>query len=119
MTTGEIISVAVSAIVTIVVGIIVWILKSYIADLKKYREERETKEQAKEELMLGLTRVSLLENYYKCEKQGYYPLKDREVYGTLFEAYKVNGGNGVIDQIAVNIRELPMLPPSERGDEQI
>ena len=113
MTTAEIVSIIVSAVVTIITGVIVWVLKGYISDMKKYREEREKKEQAKDDLLLGLARVSLIENYYKCEEQGYYSTTEREVYGKLFEAYRINGGDGVIDQLAPKIRELPIMPPNK------
>lgn len=111
MTTAEIIAIVVSAIVTVITGIVVFVLKGYITDIKKYRDERERKEQAKDDLLLGLARVSLIENYYKCEKQGYYSTTDREVYGKLFEAYKINGGDGVIDQLAPKLRALPTSNP--------
>ena len=113
MTTAEIVSIIVSAVVTIITGVIVWVLKGYISDMKKYREEREKKEQAKDDLLLGLARVSLIENYYKCEEQGYQSTPEREVYGKLFEAYRINGGDGVIDQLAPKIRELPIMPPNK------
>lgn len=104
---GEIVSVAVSAIVTIVTGIILFVLKANISELKKYRNERERKEAAKDELLLGMSRVMLIENYNRCEEKGYYSTEDREVYGKLFEAYRINGGDGVIDQLAPKLRNLP------------
>ena len=107
MPTGEIISVSVSALVTIVTGVILFILKANISDLKKYRNERERKEQAKDELILGMARVMLIENYNRCEEKGFYTTDEREVYGKLFEAYRINGGDGVIDQLAPKLRNLP------------
>lgn len=107
MPVGEIISVAVSALVTVVTGIILFILKSNISDLKKFKDEREKKESAKDELILGMARVMLIENYNRCEEKGYYTTDEREVYGKLFEAYRINGGDGVIDQLAPKLRNLP------------
>ena len=107
MTTGEIIAVIVSALVTIISGVVLYILKGYITDLKKYRNEREKKEKAKDELVLGIARVMLLENYHDCEKKGFYSMADREVYGKLFAAYKASDGNGIIDQLAPKLREMP------------
>ena len=106
MTVGEIIAVIVSALVTIISGIALYILKGYISDLKKYRNEREAKEKAKDDLVLGIARVMLLENYRDCEKKGFYSMEDREVYGKLFVAYQASGGNGVIDQLAPKLREM-------------
>ena len=110
MPLGEIISVAVSAFVTIVTGVILFVLKANISDLKKYREERENKEKAKDELVLGMARVMLIENYNRCEEKGYYSTEEREVYRKLFDAYTINGGDGVIDQLAPKLRALPTKP---------
>ena len=107
MPVSEIISVTVSALVTVVTGVILFILKQNITDLKKYRLEREKKEEAKDDLLLGMARVMLIENYNRCEEKGYYTTDEREVYGKLFEAYRINGGDGVIDQLAPKIRSLP------------
>ena len=124
MALSEIISLGVGGLMTIVTGIVLYILKGYIADLKRYRSDREEREreleqkqQAKDELLLGMARVALLENYQKCEQKGYYSLEDREVYGKLFDAYVTNGGDGVIDQIAPKIRSLPTTPPNHQGDD--
>lgn len=107
MTPGEVIAIVVSALVTVITGVVLFVLKGYITDLKKYRSEREIKERAKDELVLGMARVMLLENYWKCEERGYYSMEDREVYGKLFSAYRASGGNGIIDQLAPKLREMP------------
>ena len=116
MSTSEIIALAAGGLMTVVTGVILFILKGYISDLKKYRMEREEKEQAKDDLLLGIARVMLLETYNKCEEKGYYSLDDREVYGKLFDAYRLNGGDGVIDQLAPKIRSLPTKLPDNQGD---
>lgn len=110
MTPGEIITIVVSALVTIVTGVLTFVLKGYITDLKKYRSEREAKEVAKDELILGMARVMLLENYEKCEAKGYYSMSDKEVYGKLFKAYRASGGNGIIDDLGVKLRAMPTHP---------
>ena len=106
MSLGEVIALLVSAFLSVITGSVLYILKGYIADLKKYRNERETKEKAKDDLVLGIARVMLLENYRDCEKKGFYAMEDREVYGKLFAAYKESGGNGIIDQLAPKLREM-------------
>ena len=110
MQTAEIVSIVVSAMVTVATGIILFILKSNLSELKQYRREREQKEEAKDDLILGMARVMLIENYNRCEEKGYYTTDEREVYGKLFEAYRTNGGDGVIDQLAPKLRNLPTKP---------
>ena len=112
MTAGEIIAVVVSGVVSVITGIVLHILKGYIADLKQYRAERETKEAAKDDLVLGIARVMLLENYRDCEAKGYYSMEDREVYGKLFAAYRVAGGDGIIDQLAPKLRDMATSAPN-------
>lgn len=111
MSTGEIIALVAGGLMTVVTGILTFVLKGYISDLKKYRAEREIKERAKDDLVLGMARVMLMENYRKCEQAGVYSMEDREVYGKLFEAYREAGGDGIIDQLAPKIRELPTHLP--------
>ena len=112
MTPGELIAIVVSALVTVITGVVLFVLKGYIADLKKYRNEREVKEAAKDDLSLGMARVMLLENYRSCEGKGFYSMEDREVYGKLFDAYKTAGGNGIIDQLGPKLREMPTSKPA-------
>jgi hypothetical protein len=40
-------------------------------------------------------------------------VEERDVYSKLYESYKFDHGNGVIDEIAERIRELPMEPPKD------
>lgn len=117
MSMAEVIALVAGGVMTLVTGVILFVLKGYIADLKKYREKREREEQAKDSLLLGLARCSLLENYYKCEQKGVYSLQDREVYGMLFQAYKTCGGDGVIDQLAPKLQALPTSLPNSQGDD--
>ena len=111
MQVSEIISISVSALVTIVTGVILFILKSNITDLKKFTNEKKKKEEAKDELILGMARVMLIENYNRCEEKGFYTTEEREVYRKLFDAYRTNGGDGVIDQLAPKLRNLPTKKP--------
>ena len=113
MSVAEIVAIVVSALVSVITGVVLFVLKGYISDLKKYRNERETKEKAKDDLVLGIARVMLLENYRSCEKKGFYSMEDREVYGRLFAAYRASGGDGIIDQLAPKIRELSTSPKTE------
>ena len=119
MSIAEIVALTAGGLMTIITGVVLHVLKGYMDDMKKYRREREEKEReredkekAKDDLLLGLARCSLIENYYKCEKQGYYSTTDREVYGKLFAAYVTCGGDGVIDQLAPKLRQLPTSLPT-------
>lgn len=69
--------------------------------------------EAERVIILAMSRTMLLNNYEKCVDKGYYSLEEREVYHKLYEAYKDDGGNSVIDEIAPRIRKLPIEPPKQ------
>lgn len=77
-------------------------------------EQAEDKKQreAERSMLLAIARTMLLDNFEKCMEKGCYTLDEREVYSLLYESYKEDKGNGVIDAIAEKIRELPMEPPA-------
>jgi hypothetical protein len=78
-------------------------------------EQAEDKQQrdAERTMVMAIARTMLLNNYEKCIAKGYYTVDEREVYSLLYDSYKSDKGNGVIDAIAKRIRELPTEPPRE------
>ena len=85
------------------------------ARIEQSEAERNAAKQrdAERVIILAMSRTMLLNNYEKCVDKGYYSLEEREVYHKLYEAYKDDGGNSVIDEIAPRIRKLPIEPPKE------
>lgn len=83
------------------------------ARIEQAEAERSAARQREAErvIILAMSRTMLLNNYEKCVDKGYYSLEEREVYHKLYEAYKDDGGNSVIDEIAPRIRRLPIEPP--------
>ena len=77
-------------------------------------ERKKTKQrEAERTIILAMSRTMLLDNYEKCMDKGCYTVEEREVYHRLYEAYKNDGGNSIIDEIAPRIRALPMEPPRD------
>lgn len=81
---------------------------------RKAIEQRE----AERTIILAMSRTMLLDNYEKCVSKGCYTVEEREVYHKLYEAYKSDGGNSVIDDIAPRIRKLPLEPPRHEDHHQ-
>ena len=79
---------------------------------RKAIEQRE----AERTIILAMSRTMLLNNYEKCVAKGCYTVEEREVYHKLYEAYKSDGGNSVIDEIAPRIRKLPIEPPENKQE---
>ena len=74
-------------------------------------EEQRIRNEANDQLTLGMARTMLLDNYEKCVTKGYYSVAEREVYHKLYEAYRHDKGNGVIEELAEKIVDLPTEPP--------
>ena len=106
-----IVSSSIAAFASIVVAVVNYRSNK---DVKSYRRKREKKEEIKSELDIGVARILLLNNYEEACRKGYYSTAERDVYHSLYEAYKDAGGNGVIDDIAEKIVLLPTNPSSKQ-----
>ena len=114
--------IAAGAVNIVAFPLLLWFIKRYLERFDEKREEARI-EQAEAErrkieqreaeriIVLAMSRTMLLNNYEKCMDKGYYTLEEREVYHKLYEAYKSDGGNSIIDEIAPRIRRLPIEPP--------
>lgn len=85
------------------------------ARVERAEAERKKIEQREAErgIVLAIARTMLLNNYERCMSKGFYSVEEREVYSKLYQNYKNDNGNGIIDAIAVRIRELPTEPPRQ------
>lgn len=120
-----------SAVLTTIMGIVVSVFTAFISHRLKtwdqentrYRRERQEREreqaekqrirdEANDQLTLGMARTMLLDNYEKCIAKKCYTVAEREVYHKLYEAYRRDNGNGVIEEIAEKIVQLPTEPPN-------
>jgi len=92
--------------------------KRELARVERAEEKkREGKQRdAERNIILAIARTMLLDNYEKCVNKGYYSIDEREVYAKLYDEYKKDGGNGIIDMIADRIRKLPLEPPDSEED---
>lgn len=113
---------AVGAVNLLAFPLLLWYIKRHLERFDSKREEarveraeaerKKTKQrEAERVIILAMSRTMLLDNYEKCVDKGYYTLEEREVYHKLYEAYKSDGGNSIIDEIAPRIRRLPIEPP--------
>ena len=114
--------IAAGAVNIVAFPLLLWFIKHYLERFDAKREEarieraenaRKAVEQREAErvIILAISRTMLLNNYEKCMDKGCYTLEERQVYHELYEAYKDDGGNSIIDDIAPRIRALPIEPP--------
>ena len=92
--------------------------KRDLARAQQAEDERMAREQrdAERGIVLAMARTMLLNNYEKCMAKGFYSIEERAVYHELYENYRADNGNGVIEEIAPRIRALPMEPPKHDND---
>lgn len=122
-----------SVISAFISGILAIIIKNVNDDMRNYRKQRADDEKeaqkqadiskAKEDAaLLAIMRTMLKENADRCFAKGYYTVEEREIYSTLYKAYKSFGGNGVIDEMGNRLRPLPyeksedMIPKRRKTD---
>ena len=116
---------AVGAVNLLAFPLLLWYIKRHLERFDGKREEariaraeveRKMIEQREAErtIILAMSRTMLLDNWEKCIDKGFYTVEEREVYHKLYLAYKSDGGNSVIEDIAPRIRALPMEPPKDK-----
>lgn len=116
--------IAVGVVNLLMFPLLLWLIKHRLEKFDRKREmarieqaeaERIATKQREAErvIILAMSRTMLLDNYEKCVKKGCYTVEEREVYRKLYDAYKSDGGNSVIDEIAPRIRQLPMERPKD------
>jgi len=117
--------IAVGVVNLLAFPLLLWYIKRKLEKFDGKREkariaqadaERKAIEQRDAEriIILAMSRTMLLNNYERCMAKGYYTVAEREVYHKLYEAYREDNGNGVIEEIAPRIRALPMEPPKDK-----
>ena len=117
--------IAVGVVNLLAFPLLLWYIKRKLEKFDGKREkariaqadaERKAIEQRDAEriIILAMSRTMLLNNYERCIAKGYYTVAEREVYHKLYEAYRKDDGNGIIEEIAPRIRALPMEPPKDK-----
>lgn len=94
--------------------ILAWLIKRMIGgrldDFDRKRDEAREQAEAERRLTIAMARSQLLENYEKCMEKGFYSVDEREVYHELYDAYRKDGGNGIMSDLCKKIVELPTEP---------
>jgi len=105
--------------------LILWAIKRWLEKFDAKREQARVEQreaertaieqrEAERTIILAMSRSMLLNNYERCMNKGFYTVEEREVYHKLYVAYRDDGGNSVIEDIAPRIRALPMEPPRDK-----
>ena len=109
--------IAVGIINLLMFPILAWFIKRLIGgrldSFDRKRDEAREQADAERRLTIAMARSQLLENYEKCMDKGFYTVDEREVYHELYDAYRKDGGNGIMEDLSKKIVELPTEPPKK------
>ena len=68
--------------------------------------------------MMALLRDRFYQEYKRHTRNGFYPIRDREVMRDIYEQYHALGGNGVITHLKEELDELlKQEQEAEEGEE--
>lgn len=95
-----------SLLVTVIAGILVWVLQTTISENKKLKREAEKRQTALEEGMVCMLRKHLMDEHEKWTTLKYITAKALENFLAMYKAYKALGGNGMIDHMEEEILNL-------------
>lgn len=104
-------------IVTIAVSVasamLAFLLQSQIKEnrelKRKHEESNEKRQRGLEEGVLCMLREMLIQSHSKYMKKGHISSKALESGLAMYDAYKMLGGNGMIDHMKAEIEELPIV----------
>ena len=112
--------IAVGIINLLMFPILAWFIKRMIGNrldtFDRKRDEAREQAEAERRLTIAMARSQLLENYERCMDKGFYSVDEREVYHELYDAYRKDGGNGIMEDLSKKIVELPTSPDGRREE---
>lgn len=97
----------------IILGYIVWLLKQQRTDEKERKKAAERNDKG----VMLLLRIQLIEYHDKYMRKGTIPSYVYENFVDMYEAYHGLGGNGTIDKMYTEIKELKLNKKGGQADE--
>ena len=100
----------VSILLTVISGILVYILQSVIRENRQLRQSKKQHEQERETALsngvLSLLRIQLIEYHDKYMTRSNIPLYVYENWDDMYSSYKALGGNGSIKRMNDDIQKI-------------
>jgi hypothetical protein len=98
--------IAITILTTVLSGLLLWFIKEYVKlkTEKENKREQEHKEELKkqelrDDLLLGVARVLLMDKMQTALDRGYTTQDEYEVVEELYKPYILDGGNGVVKHL--------------------
>lgn len=104
----DILSIVVTAVFGVLSTMLVYMLQQTHKENKKLHKDRQNRRAALEDGVVCILRKYLMDEHETWMAKGYITPKALESGLLMYKAYKTLGGNGMIDQMEEEIRELPI-----------
>ena len=102
----------ITGLITIVTGIILYLLKDALKENKELRQQKEKAESERstaiENGLVCILRKHLMDEHELWMARGYITPHALESGIAMYKAYKALGGNGMIDHMEEEIQNLPI-----------
>ena len=100
----------ITILLSVISGILVWIVKSLLSDNKRLREERKNAEQKEHDALkdgvLSLLRIQLIEYHDKYMTRDSLPAYVLDNWSDMYKSYSALGGNGTIKRMNEDLNAL-------------
>ena len=102
----------ITGLITVVTGVILYLLKDALKENKELRKQKEDAElerqTALENGLVCILRKHLMDEHEAWMAKGYITPQALESGIAMYKAYKALGGNGMIDHMEEEIQNLPI-----------
>ena len=90
-------------------GIVTAILSAAYGWLAKKLKDDRKRQQAIEDGVRDMLRLTILDNYEKCKAAGAISVSRKDAIDSAYGSYHALGGNGTITQVHKEIMEMPII----------
>ena len=95
------ISGAIAALISAIIGAFAGGMIGYLSKRRKW-------EKAEDDLLLCISRAALFAHYQEVISRGHSVAQEIEVFEPMWRAYNARGGDGVIDRLHDQVKQLPI-----------
>lgn len=102
----------------IVFGLIVagvsFVARKVYKNINKRLEDEKKRNEAIENGMRDMLRLTILDNYERCMSDGYISVSRKDALDSAYKSYHELGGNGTITKVHEEIMDMPILKEKEQ-----
>lgn len=97
----------------LIVGALSWIGRKVYKSFNKRLEDERKRNEAIENGMRDMLRLTILDNYERCMSDGYISVSRKDALDSAYNSYHALGGNGTITKVHSEIMDMPIIKEKE------